>query len=351
MNPFSDSRMDVLPMHVLVPDAKIAKAALFTDPQGRLTFDIQKVSDLGEVSDEALAACDAFCMFSVIPVGEEIIDKLSRCRLIVRAGVGYDNVDLAVASERGIAVANVPDYGINEVADHAMALMMTFTRSISRSNRLLRADPETGWGWQPAIFNRRTYRRTGGIIGLGRIGSAMARRMQGLGMQVMAYDPYLPSGMELALGVERVASLEELLGATDIVSIHVPLTDETHGMIGRDAIAAMRPDTILINTSRGPVVDFDALYDGLKDGPIGCAGLDVMPVEPLDTDHPLIMAWLAGEAWLEDRLVMTPHAAFFSPDSIDDMRTKAIDLISDYLGGGALRNCVNGDLLAPADRR
>ena len=122
-------------------------------------------------------------------------------------------------------------------------------------------------------------------------------------------------------------------------------------MIDNKSIAAMKPGTILINTSRGPVVDFDAVYDGMKDGPIECAAFDVMPVEPLDTGNRLVGAWLAHEPWLEDRLVMTPHVAFYSPDSIDDMRTKAIDLIGDYLTGKPLRNWVNGDLLSSADCR
>jgi phosphoglycerate dehydrogenase-like enzyme len=336
---------------VLIPDPKINDPALFDDPEGKLVFDVHPVKALADLPDGALESCDAFCMFSVMPVSRETIERMLRCRLIVRAGIGFDNVDLGAAAEHGIPVANVPDYGINEVADHALALMLNFTRSIGRSDRILRQDPATGWGFPHAIFNRRTYRRTGGIVGLGRVGSAMARRMQGLGMEVVAYDPYLPSGAELALNVTRMGSLEDLLAATDIVSLHVPLTEETSGMIGPDTVAAMRPGTILINTSRGPVVDFDAVYDGMKAGPIQCAGLDVMPVEPLDTGNRLVRAWLDREDWLEDRLVLTPHVAFYSPDSIDDMRTKAIDLIAGYLAGGPLRNWVNGDLLTEADRR
>jgi lactate dehydrogenase-like 2-hydroxyacid dehydrogenase len=122
-------------------------------------------------------------------------------------------------------------------------------------------------------------------------------------------------------------------------------------MIDEAAVAAMQRGTILINTSRGPVVDFDAVYDGMKNGTIQCAGFDVMPVEPLDRKNRLVKAWLDREDWLEDRLVLTPHVAFYSPDSIDDMRTKAIDLIASYFANGPLRNGVNGHLLAEADRR
>lgn len=336
---------------VLVSDPKIGDLALF-EAAGRktLTFDLHEVGMPADLSDDVLAACDAFCMFNVKPVGADVIDRMTRCRLLVRAGVGFDNVDLAAAARNGIPVANVPDYGINEVADHALALMMTFTRGIRFYSTRMQAGLPGGWSWDNA-FNRRTFRRRVGIVGLGRIGSAFARRCQGLGMEVMAYDPYLPSGAELSLNVTRVASLKDLLGACDIVSMHVPLTPETERMIDREAIAAMRPGTFLINTSRGPVIDLDAAYEGMKNGPIQCLGLDVFPVEPADPEHPLIKAWLAREAWIDDRLVLTPHAAFFSPDAVVDMRTNAIHLIADYLEGKPLRNWVNADLLSPDRRR
>ena len=338
---------------ILVPDAKIVDARLF-DQAGRtgVDFDLTAVSSLDELSDDQVAACDAFCMFSVKPCDDAFIERLERCRLVVRAGVGYDNVDLEACARRGIAVANVPDYGINEVADHALAHMLNMVRGIRLfANRIQNEGIATGWNWQHGVHNRRTYRRRVGIIGLGRIGTAFARRCQGMGMEVWCHDPYLPSGGELAMQVTRAETLEELLGACDIISVHVPLSEETTGLIGKDAIAAMMPGTMLINTARGPVVDIDALYDGLKDGKIECASLDVLPVEPPDPEHPLIKAWLAREPWIDERLTLTPHAAFLSPDAVDDMRNKAIHLIADYLEGKPLKNCVNGQLLADKDRR
>ncbi len=336
---------------VLITDPKIDDLGLF-EAAGResLEFDLREVGMPADLPEDALAACDAFCMFNTKPVGAGMIDRMTRCRLLVRAGVGFDNVDLAAASRNGIPVANVPDYGINEVADHALALMMTFVRGIRFYNTRMQAGLPEGWAWENP-YNRRTYRRRVGIVGLGRIGSAFARRCQGMSMEVMTYDPYLPSGTELSLNVTRVSSLKELLGACDIISMHVPLTGETERMIDREAIAAMQPGTILINTSRGPVVDLDAAYEGMKDGPLQCLGLDVYPVEPADPEHPLIKAWLAREAWIDDRLALTPHAAFFSPDAVVDMRTNAIHLIADYLEGKPLRNWVTSHLLAPEKRR
>ncbi len=340
-----------MPFHVLITDPKVDDLQLF-QAAGRdsLTFDLHEVGLPSELDDATLAACDAFCMFNVKQIDAGLIARLTRCRLLVRAGVGYDNVDLAACADHGIPVANVPDYGINEVADHALALMMTFVRGIRFYSRRMQEDLTRGWSWDNP-YNRRTYRRRVGIVGLGRIGSAFARRCQGLGMEVWAFDPLLPSGAELALNVTRTASLHELLEACDIVSLHVPLSPQTERMIDRDAVAAMKPGTILINTSRGPVVDLDAVHAGLRDGPIQCLGLDVMPVEPADPEHPLFKAWLAREPWIDDRLVLTPHAAFFSPDAVVDMRTKAIHLIADYLEGKPLRNWVNGHLLSEKERR
>lgn len=337
---------------ILVPDAKIVDDSLFASAgRSSVDFDLIAVPSLADLPDDLVRACDAFCMFSTMPAGEDFIDKLENCRLVVRAGVGFDNVDMAACSSRGIPISNVPDYGINEVADHALALMMNLVRGIRVYANRIQADLATGWNWQHGVHNRRTYRRRVGIIGLGRIGTAFARRCQGMGMEVWCYDPYLPSGGELAMQVTRAQSLEELLGACDIISTHVPLSPDTEGLIDKEAIAAMAPDTILINTSRGPVVDIDALYDGMKSGKVLCAGLDVLAKEPADPDHPLIKAWLAREDWIDERLVLTPHAAFYSPNAVADMRNNAIHLIADYLEGKPLKNCVNGHMLAEADRR
>ncbi len=337
---------------ILVPDAKIVEEDLFA-AAGRtsVAFDLIEVADLADLPDAAVRACDAFCMFSVMPCGEAFIDRLERCRLVVRAGVGYDNVDLAACAARGVAVANVPDYGINEVADHALAHILNIVRGIRIYANRIQGGLAGGWDWRHGVHNRRTYRRRVGVVGLGRVGAAFARRCQGMGMEVWCHDPHLPSGAELALNVTRTATLEDLLGACDIVSLHVPLTGETEGLIGADAIAAMSPGTILVNTSRGPVVDLDALHEGMKNGPVLCAGLDVLPEEPPDPGHPLIAAWLAREPWIDERLTLTPHAAFLSPDAVADMRDNAIHLIADYLEGRPLRNSVNGHLLAENDRR
>jgi len=183
---------------------------------------------------------------------------------------------------------------------------------------------------------------------LGRIGTAMTLRCKAFGMDVCFYDPYKSNGSDLALGIRRADSLEELFAESDVVSIHVPLTAETRNMIDAAVLAAAKPGLVLINAARGEVVDIDALYDALKSDRIGGAGLDVLPEEPADPDRPLIAAWASGEEWIADRVIVTPHAAFYTPQSLYDMRTRGITVALKYLRTGRLENCVNQEFLAEA---
>ena len=274
------------------------------------------------------------------------VSAFPRCRIAVRAGVGFDNLDLKGWGARAVPVSNVPDYGTTEVADHAIALMLALTRGTSAYGERLARDPRGGWDYLAAPLVRRLKGATFGIVGLGRIGLAAARRAQGFDMRVVFYDPYLPNGVDLATGYARVHSLGELMAASDIVSIHAPLSDETRGMVGRDAFAKAKRGLILINTARGPIVDLDALTEALRSGVVAGAGLDVLPKEPADPDHPLVKALVAREAWLAGRLVLTPHAAFYSPSAGEDLRRKSIEVVLAYLRDGRLTNCVNGAYLA-----
>jgi len=190
---------------------------------------------------------------------------------------------------------------------------------------------------------------TFGIVGLGRIGTAVALRAKSFGFDILAYDPYVSRGQEIALGVGRVNCLAELLAACDVVSLHAPLTAETRNMIDDAAFAAMRPGALLINTARGGMVDLDALQRALRDERLGAAALDVLPEEPPDAPHPLLTAYAAGADWLRGRLLITPHAAWYSPDSQTDARRLAVETLVAYLLDGHLQNCVNADKLV--DRR
>src|SRR6516162_8458618 len=187
------------------------------------------------------------------------LDRFPRLRCVVRMGVGYDKLDRKALAERNILVCNVPDYGTTEVADHAMALALTLRRGILLHHELQRRDPPAPW----RSFHDPMIRRLGvqnfGIIGLGRIGTAVALRAKAFNFRVLFYDPYLPNGVELALGIGRAASLEELLRQTDTLSIHTPLTPETRGLLDHTELGLLRPGAVVINDARGPILDLDAL--------------------------------------------------------------------------------------------
>lgn len=271
--------------------------------------------------------------------------RLQSCRVIVRGGVGFDGLDLAALGARGIAVFNVPDYGTTEVADHVFALLLGLRRGIATFHDALRADPVAGFRFQAAPCLERLRGRRFGIVGLGRIGTAAARRAVGFDMQVLFYDPYLPDGVDLATGHTRITSIEALFEACDAISMHTPLTDETRGIVNGELLARVKPGAVLINTSRGPVVDLDALYAALRDGRLGGAALDVFPAEPPDPAHPLLRAYTGRVPWLDGRLILTPHAAFYSADGIRDLRRKCVETAVGYLRDGRLRNCVNREWL------
>jgi D-3-phosphoglycerate dehydrogenase/C-terminal binding protein len=268
-------------------------------------------------------------------------------RIAVRSGVGFDNIDTVGWGARNIPACNVPDYGTTEVADHAIGLMLALTRgTFTYPNEILRDGMES-WHFSRAPLIRRHKNATFGIVGLGRIGLAAARRAAAFDMKVVFYDPHLLSGVDLSTGFERVHSLADLMGRADVVSVHAPLSDETRGLMGAEAFAAAKPGLIFINTARGPIVDLTALEAAMRSGKVLGAGLDVLPTEPGDLDHPLLRAWRNGEDWIRNRLIVTPHAAFYSPASMVDLRLKSIEVVHAYLAEGRLTNCVNREYLKP----
>ena len=317
--------------------------------------EIASMGDLGRaefcgsfagVTAEQWASCEAIVSVGELP--EACRAQLKRCRILVTPKVGFDDFDLAAWAALGIPVCNVPDYGTQEVADHALALMLSLMKGITFHTRELKAAPENNW--RPALnpYGKRLSACTLGIVGLGRIGTATALRAKAFGMEVAFYDPYLGNGVDLALGVRRIHSLKDLFAASDVVSIHAPLSAETEKMVDAEVLAASKPGVILINTARGPIMDLNALHDALRDDQVQAAGLDVLPEEPANPEHPLIKAWAANEAWVDHRLLITPHSAFFTPESAYDMRYKGGEIALTYLTEGRLQNCVNQRLLEEA---
>ncbi|MBL9128080.1 MAG: C-terminal binding protein [Verrucomicrobiales bacterium] len=280
---------------------------------------------------------DAIILFHEISLPAEIIRRLRRCKVIVRGGVGYDNVDIAAAAEAGIPVCNVPDYGVDEVADHAMALALALNRGLPSVERSLRRTL-TPWDKRAVEPVERLAGRTFGILGLGRIGAATAARAKAFRMNVIACDPFLRPGLEKALDVAMV-DFETLLRESDVLSLHTPLTPRTRHVINAETLARMKPTAILVNTSRGAVVDTDAVADALVAKRLFGAGIDVLPVEPATTESKLI------RLWQEDRtppvnLVVTPHTAFYSEAGLLEIRVKSAQEVARALRGERLRNVV-----------
>ncbi len=295
------------------------------------------------------AECDAVIM-TRMDFGVAELAVAPRCRIVVRMGVGYDTVDLEACGRRGVAVCNVPDYGTTDVADHAIALMLTLARGTACYNETLRSEGAAGWRYDAPPTVRRLRGDTCGVIGLGAIGTAAALRAKAFGMQVRFYDPYILPGRDIALGFQRDMELATLLAASDVVSIHAPLTDETRKMINVQTIAQMKRGALLINAARGPIVDTSAVLDGLKSGQLGGVGLDVLPKEPLDLADPFIAAWHANEDWIKGRVLLSPHAAFYSAASFVDQREKSVMTALRYLRDGTLVNCVNAEFLRRNER-
>ena len=321
----------------------------FADPDTVIKIRPGPIADPADVISPAdAAAADAIVNGSAVhDIGP--ITPFTNCRIAVRMGVGYDNLDLVAWGARGVPVCNVPDYGTSEVADHAIALMLSLARGTATYIPAIEADPVGGWKWGTAPLVRRLRGAVFGVIGLGRIGLSAALRARGFGMEIAFYDPNLPNGVELAVGARRVHSAAELVAISDVVSLHAPLNDATRGIIGHETLARAKPDLIVVNTARGPLVDLDALYDALQQGRIGGAALDVLPQEPPDPNQKLIKALHDGADFLRGRLVITPHAAFYSPAAIEDIRRKTVEVVLHYLRDGRLTNCVNSEFLRRAN--
>jgi phosphoglycerate dehydrogenase-like enzyme len=330
----------VMAMRILWPNLPAQLVPIAAEAVGP-GFETEFREKFDDVTDEQWA--DANAVVGACP--PQYIDKLRNCRIFVKYGVGYDDVDIERFGKLGIPVCNVPDYGTREVADHAIALMMTLAKSVAYHDAELRADLKGNWRPAHNPFGRRLSVCTYGVVGMGRIGTAAALRAKAFDMDVVFYDPYQPNGYQFAIGVRRADSLAELMGQCDFVSIHTPLTAETRGLIGAEAFAAAKRGMILINTARGPVVDIDALYDAMQDGTVLAAGLDVLPEEPANAQRRLIAAWQNNEAWIRHRLLLTPHSAFYTPESLRDNRAFAARTAARFLRDGRLENCVNKQFL------
>lgn len=283
-------------------------------------------------AQQAASEADAL-MVTIQKVPAALIERMQRCRIISRVGTGLDAIDIPAATQRGIWVTNVPDYSIDEVSTHAVALMLSHARRLPVLAEMVRQT-----GWFSADMDRPVTRlatQTFGVVGFGRIGAASARKAHGLGMHVLVHDPFVARERIEAAGYES-ASLHDLLRRADYVTLHSPLTPETARFINAETLALMKPTAYLINTSRGGLIDEAALLEAIQNGTLAGAALDVLTVEPPAPDHPFLR---------ESRITLTPHNAWYSEEAKQDVCRLGAEEVVRVLRGERPRNPANSVVL------
>lgn len=304
-------------------------------------LEIDRAVQPGDISDSAWAGADALVAHHLMPYGAEVAAKAKNALILVRVGVGVDNIDLPVWAAKGIPVCNVPDYGTGEVADHALSLVLSLLRGGADYRDRLSTLTEP-------VFDRlplpAPMRRAAGlnclVIGLGRIGRAFAARASALGMNIGGVTRGGDTDPADTPSYRQFAILEEGLAWADIVSLHLPLTEATANLIDAARIRQMKPDALLINTARGGLVDTGAVVVALKENRLGGVGLDVFPIEPLPAADPLVQGLINGAAWAQGRVVLTPHVGGVSPQALEELRRRSVETARDYLVDGVLNNRV-----------
>ena len=295
--------------------------------------EVVEAADGAEATLAALAVdCDAImtCFAQVTPA---VVRAAARCRVISRYGVGVDNIAVDTATELGIPVTYVPDYCVDEVSDHVLALLLAWNRQLGFYDGIAKAGRWEGVASPHPLTRLRG--QTLGIVGLGRIGRAVADKARAFGLSVLVSDPYLPADAALPDGVAAVG-LDDLLAASDYVTVHTPLNEATRGLIDARALSLMRPAAYLINCARGPIVDETALYAALRDGVIAGAGLDVMESAAPPAGHPLFAL---------DNVIVTPHIAFLSQQSVRELQVRTAQATVDVLQGRMPEFLVNPAVL------
>ncbi|QTG16861.1 C-terminal binding protein (plasmid) [Agrobacterium tumefaciens] len=307
------------------------KSILVTDhvfpnlqPEESILGQIGKIRFAGTTSDDELREMlrDADAVLNCYrSLSIDMINAMEKCKIIARYGIGVDTIPLAAARARGITVTNVPDYCIEEVADHALAMMLALTRGIVRGVDQTRSGQ---WNIQTLRPLHRQRGRTAGLVGFGRIAKAFAERIKALGYTVVAHDPYVSEDVFVKAGVQSI-DLDSLFRISDVVSLHAPLTSTSHHLVNAARISTMKPDAIIINTSRGGLIDYEPLSDALKHGMLGGAGLDVLEVEP-PAPHFTPIASVPN-------LIVTPHLGFYSEQAMVELQTKAAQQVKLVLQG------------------
>ena len=336
------ARLTVLEPEGMYPDT-LLEQALFGPDVRVIAGGAPHTVTLDDLSDAVCAEVDGLLIFRHWLRAHHIA-RFPKLKVVVRMGVGYDRLDRAACAARGITVCNVPDYGTQEVADHAMSLVLALRRGLILHHDLQRGPEPAAWRAIEHPLLARAEVQGFGVLGLGRIGTAVALRAKAFGFKVRFYDPFLPNGVDRALGITRCRTLEEFLPGCDVLSIHVPDTRGTRGLVGAAQLALLPQGAVVVNTARGTSLDIDALEAEMRGGRIAGAGLDVIPVEPPEAPIPsLLAAYRAREPWQTGRLIITPHSAFYTPHAWADIRSKSAETMRDVLLQGLATNVIRPD--------
>lgn len=285
-------------------------------------LDVEFVQAQCKTEEEVIETCkDADGIINqYAPITRRVIENLTQCKVIARYGVGVNTIDVDAATEHGIVVGNVTDYSIDEVSDHAFALLLALARKVVKLNTEVKSGV---WDFNLGKPVFRLRGRTLGLIGLGRIPQALAKKAQAFGLKVVAFDPFMPQEAAESMDVELL-ELNEVCKKSDFVSVHAPLMETTKGMISDEQFGHMKKDAFIINTARGPVIDEAALIRALEAGQIAGAGLDVAEVEPMLANNPLLKM---------ENVIITPHIAWYSEESELELKRKTARNVIDVLSG------------------
>jgi D-3-phosphoglycerate dehydrogenase len=279
---------------------------------------IAKSTSEADILDVAREADGVLVTYAKLP--GELLRQLQRCKVIGRFGLGVDNIDVKAAAALNIVVTYVPDYCLQEVSDHAMALVLALARKVPFSNSLVQ---QGRWEMPAVVPIRRLEGQVLGLVGLGNIPRRVVPKARAFGFKVVAHDPYVPAAIARELGVELM-SFERLLEISDFISVHAPLTAQTRGLFNADAFGRMKEGACVVNTARGPLLDEAALVAALDAGHLGGAALDVVAAEPLSKESPLL-----GRA----NVIVTPHTAFYSVEALEELQTKCATDVARVLSG------------------
>ncbi len=322
-----------VPLKVVITDYEYAtlepEENVFSNVSGGVEF----VKAQCKTEEEVIAiAKDADGILNqYAPITSKVIGELDHCKVIARYGVGVNTIDVGAATEKGIIVSNVTDYCVDEVSDHAFALLMGCARKVVQLNQAVKAN---NWDFKVGVPIFRLRGRVLGLVSLGKIAQSLAKKAQAFGIKVIASDPFIPNEVATSLGVELV-ELNELCSRSDYISIHAPLIDSTKGMISEEQFNLMKKEAFIINTARGPVIDEKALINALLEGKIAGAALDVVEKEPINQDNPLLRM---------QHVILNPHVAWYSEEAQLELKQKTAQNVADVLNGYYPSYIVNKDV-------